>query len=549
MESSLKELKHNVYIESHPHLLSYSTIYELYTELKKEVDSSVFSEIEAKYAGDLSRILYYFKNEKENPDYQGMHATLELQAIVLRLSRHHIKRARIIENTAQFFVDLLTSLSNEKSLNIEFTNAEFIDRPSMMVINRIDQLLRNHLEISICLVMNKSIPLLNTNCPLLTARKQLLTKMNNKIFKTISQTNFSTDSFIIFESSYNIETLNAAIIEQNFELAILIIQCALQEEEPFISRQLSYRYLGVIEANLGNYDTAIQYLNSAIQKSTHLLEKSSNTYIKALCLIKRKQNFNEAIVLIENAIEDLNNNWVEDYRYKHEKAWLINGLCLAKTIQVSKLSNQEKKQQLMSVVQAEMDAFRLINKETHFRISYLKFNLLANIAFLLEIMGEYTQAIDFWKRAFAPILREGEYYEGEKGLSYRLGVLHIKLKEYEVSSEYLKRSYQLSLIENNPFDQLAILYSLVYLTFKEGNLNLSNEYLKNGSEIAEKLRDPFYIDRFNQAIKIIEHSQKPYNEELPFPSIKLPSYVPYLDLSFIPEIDLNKTLSFRRNEK
>lgn len=523
-------------IESELNLISFSTINELYKKLSK-YEKEKFNDIEVKYAGDLARILYYFRNDKENPDYQGIHATLELQAISLRLSRHHIKRARVIENVAHFFVEILILISKSNDIVLKFLKAEYIDRPSMMVINRMINLLEENENINFHFVMEKDVLSSPDNSQLDLARKQLFSKLNIEI--EVLET--TSSKYLLDQQCYNYETLNASIIEQNFELAILILHKLLEDPKRFISKQLVYRYLAVIEANLGNYDNALEFLDTAIENSKEILEYSCNNYIKSLCLIKRKQNTEQAIIILENTLQKLNENWEENnFKYMHEKAWLINGMCLARTILASKLSKEERDKELISIIQLEMEAYRLINGVQNFRVTYLKFNLLANIAFVLEIMEQYEEAINFWKRAFAPLLREGEYYDGEKDLSYRLGILNIRLKDYEKAKDFLERSYYLASVENNPFHKINILYSLGYLEYQRKEYVLAQEYFVKGMELCLFMKDKFNLRIFNHAIQVLK--EKLVEEELIFPMIKLTSYVPYLDLSFVPEIDLNKAL-------
>ncbi|CAM3867348.1 hypothetical protein [Mesobacillus thioparans] len=539
---SIKEIQLNI----ENNLISFSAVNQLYTICKEIVPSAIFAEIESQYAGDISRVLYYYGNEISNPEYRNILATLEIQAITLRLSRHHIKRARVINNIANFFKDILAyiSLGNNEIVELRINNAEFIDRPSMMIINLINRLSSNH-NFSIRLIYNREVSEDNSlSSQLLKTRLQLCKAIALRQEKP-SQIELKESDFSLKDASYNEIVLNASLIEQNFELSILILNKLLKDHDPFISKQLSYRYLGVIEANLGQYDNAIEFLNKAIDSSESVLETCCNKYIKSLCLTKRKQNISESLQLLEEAITLINTQWEDTPEFKHEKAWLINGLSLAKTIRASKLPKKEKEKELQEIIKHEIEAYTLLKNETNLRIAYLKFNLLANIAFLLEILNEYEKAIDFWKRAFGPLLNDGEYNDAEKALSYRIGLLYIKLGDLNKASEYLERANNLSNIEKNEFHLLNIYFAQGFLEAKKQQYSAAEDFFIKGRTLSGDLKDFQTEEEFKEAL-----SQLNTNLEISrFPHIKLRSYVPYIDLSFVPEIDLNKALTHKGGEK
>lgn len=532
---------------------SYSAAYDLFELLKGEMDHSAFQKLYIKYASDIASIFDYFDNELNNPEYNNHLSILELQAIMLRLSRHHIKRAKTIENIAQFFKESLSCLaecSEEQLLRLKIKNAEYIDRPSLMILNRLLKLTSDQkLQISINFDFNKDVLKSSESNRLVNSRIQVFNKMdrltNLSQFSTFQRDLLSNEDFFLNERLYNDIILDASIIEQNFELAFLILNKSLKSplEKKVISDQMAFRNLGVIEANLGNFKNALSLFDEAISNSESLIERSRNSYIKGLCLIKRMKRVEEGVEVMDNALKELDENFVEgSVKYMHEKAWLINGLCLGKTILASKKKNEAKNKDFVHIIQREMEAYKLISNQTSFRLIYLKFNLLANIAFLLEIQGRYDQAINFWEKSFAPILaNDGDYQEGEKSLTYRLGVLKIHLNKYEESRKHLNRSLQLAEVENNQFHINVILYALGYLEISIGNHKESIRYLNEGYKISLHLGDRTTEQLFLSALDYCKGRTE--NKEIEQPKAKLTSYIPYLDLSFVPEIDLNKALT------
>lgn len=537
-------------VESDSSISSFNTIHTLYQLLQNNIEKSDFFIIQQKYEADISMLFNYFNNEINNPEYNSTLAVLELQAIMLRLSRHHIKKAKMIDNISRFFNELFAyCIDNYILSEINFIKSELIDRPSLMILNRSIQLLeQNGIDIKLKFSFSKQVLGIN-NEGIVKIRVQLFEKLNRTInFVSNSSANLPVLSdmhFTLKKEQYNKKILDAAIIEQNFELAYLILNKSLNssKDEKIISDQLAYRNIGVIEANIGDFDRSIKYLDYAIETSENIIEYSRNSYIKSLCLIKRLRRVEDGISVLENALEKLCANYKEnDFKYKHERAWLINGLCLGKTILANKLKGKERETALHGLIQEEMKAYKLLQNESSFYLVYLKFNLLANIAFLLEILGDYQIAIQFWEKAFAPLLsNDGDNREGEKSVTYRLGILNIKLENYEQAELLLERSLLLARNENNRFHINVILYALIYVKLMNNKTKEIIDLIIEGKSLSIDLNDP-------KMMEIFRESTDCYNgniavSELMVPNVKLISYIPQIDLAFVPEVDLNKHLT------
>lgn len=540
-----------LYVESDSSLTSFNTIYNLYHSLLNSLGKAALLEIQHKYETDISMIFNYFNNEINNPEYNSPQATIELQAIMLRLSRHHIKKAKIVDNVSRFIVDAMAyGVSNSLLDRIQFRSSELIDRPSLMIINRILELIKiNELKIDITFLFNKKVLGLNNNESVIKARNQVFEKLN-KYCKFIfgnseEHLEITIEDFTLKNEQYNEKILDAAVIEQNFELAQIILLHSLnnKSDNKIVTDQLAYRILGVIEANLGDFKKSIEFLDLAIENSQNIIEFSRNSYIKGLCLIKRLKRVEEGIEIIEKALEKLAKDYKDDVKYKHEKAWLINGLCLGRTIIGNKLNGKEKESFLQNIIKEEMNAYKLLKGNSNHHLIYLKFNLLANIAFLLEILEDYPNAIKFWEKAFAPILAsDGQYKEGEKSITYRLGILYVKQNDLKQAELLLERSLLLVRHEKNRFHLNAILYAYAYVKLLNGDKSKDiNQLLNEGKKLSKDLNDKEMLLKYESALKYF------YGEieihKLVMPNIKLISYIPQLDLSFAPEIDMNRYLT------
>ncbi|HIH7690054.1 TPA: hypothetical protein ACYSSA_002809, partial [Staphylococcus aureus] len=183
-------------------------------------------------------------------------------------------------------------------------------------------------------------------------------------------------------------------------------------------------------------------LLKAVQNSENIIDKARNTYIYTLHLTKRLNKPEESIIIIKKMLEELEmNKDIEDIEnYLHEKAWLKNGLSLAQTINSKNIHRDA-----VEIIKNEMDSYKSIAESNNFKFVYLKYNLLANIAFLLEILNVYKKAENFWEMAFGKLfLDENNNLDGVKSLSYRLGVLNIKMDNFNKAKYYLKKAEKLA---------------------------------------------------------------------------------------------------------
>ncbi|WP_263707046.1 tetratricopeptide repeat protein [Shouchella tritolerans] len=377
---------------------------------------------------------------------------------------------------------------------------------------------------------------------LIVYRQDLFNAVKNSLDLEYNNKDDSLPSSVLDIKHKDLAVLNAALLEQNYELAYIISfkELRLNKALRFAHTSLYHRYLGVVAANLGYYDQAIMHFNDAIKSSSNSVEYYRNIYIKSICYIKRKDDPNFAIKNLEKALTEIKNS-EERSNLKFEEGWITNGLCLGETIQALKLPNIEKEKEIEKVFKKKMEVYKIISKEVEYKYIYLKYNILANMAFLLEINKDYKNAIRFWERAFSPMLNS-KSIDAEKTLSYRLGIIHIKIGDFEAAQNYLKRSLELSRIEKNSFDSIIILYGLAYNSLSKNNFSLSEKYIQEGLELSKKIGDCSNNKRFLSLKEYLKKEVKKEELSPEFPSIKLRSYVDFLDLTFKPQRDINKEL-------
>lgn len=522
---------------------SYGLAYKLYQQVKRHNNSTLANSY-IEFASDLEKVFSYYQNEKNNPEYQGPKATIELQAIVFRLSRQHMEKAKTIENISNYFLTYVQyKLETYKTVKLTIKNAEYIDRPSLMILNRLVNLTNTEFKDRLKIVLQiNNLALKKMSGQLIVYRQDLFNAVKNSLDLEYNNKDDSLPSSVLDIQHKDLAVLNAALLEQNYELAYIISfkELRLNKALRFAHTSLYHRYLGVVAANLGYYDQAIMHFNDAIKSSSNSVEYYRNIYIKSICYIKRKDDPNFAIKNLEKALTEIKNS-EERSNLKFEEGWITNGLCLGETIQALKLPNIEKEKEIEKVFKKEMEVYKIISKEVEYKYIYLKYNILANMAFLLEINKDYKNAIRFWERAFSPMLNS-KSIDAEKTLSYRLGIIHIKIGDFEAAQNYLKRSLELSRIEKNSFDSIIILYGLAYHSLSKNNFSLSEKYIQEGLELSKKIGDCSNNKRFLSLKEYLKKEVKKEELSPEFPSIKLRSYVDFLDLTFKPQRDINKEL-------
>ncbi|HEH8033499.1 TPA: hypothetical protein SH124_002434 [Staphylococcus aureus] len=501
---------------------NYSLLNNLYEIIFENIDDNQNNNITSKYPEEILEFLLKTP-EFYSEIYNTKESVIELKAISLRLSRHHMKRANFIEQVARLVAEMMYM----SDIKITIRHFEYADRPSIMVINRVIQILQIKYQLKKCLYIEMND---------FSSHDELLLNFRNNLFKNLHKKNvffkenvsiINKKKELLFEIDESYESLDAALLEQNYELAYLILKKEYTDKN--MTKQMYYRWLGVISANLSISNEANNLLLKAVQNSENIIDKARNTYIYTLHLTKRLNKPEESIIIIKKMLEELEmNKDIEDIEnYLHEKAWLKNGLSLAQTINSKNIHRDA-----VEIIKNEMDSYKSIAESNNFKFVYLKYNLLANIAFLLEILNEYKKAENFWEMAFGKLfLDENNNLDDVKPLSYRLGVLNIKMDNFNKAKYYLKKAEKLAYKHKNDFHVLNINYALSYIDYLEGNVD--KDKIKQNIKLAVFLNDDFYKVSFEDILNGLD--PRP-------PKLKLISYVPNIDLSFVPKVDMNEKL-------
>jgi hypothetical protein len=195
--------------------------------------------------------------------------------------------------------------------------------------------------------------------------------------------------------------------------------------------------------------------------------------------------------------------------------WLKNGIALARCtlyLQATTPDSAERAHYMMEIFEEEAQAYQDLagNQEA----SYLRYNILANMGFLLELAHDFKSALRFWSTAFPGIAIDA--------LAYRKGILQMKAGLHAESAVSLEAALEDSRRSGNVFHVAQESYALAYLSVNFGRPG--EGHLKQGYEDAARLGDLDLLRKFNK-LKDATPDQQP-----DFPASKLISYVPYAEL-------------------
>ena len=371
---------------------------------------------------------------------------------------------------------------------------------------------------------------------------------------------------------------------QNYERVYVILEPLFRNSK--IDKELQaqvYRLVALTDASRGDYAQAYRLLSIAYGMTKLATYKAHIKYLQGLIQTKRYYDLKAAEKDYETGLRCLGKKSNRDRQSLLENAWLLNGQALVRSLRAKNLSKKDASKELEKALTLEIQAFNIAKGKVGADFAYLRYNLLANITFLLEITKQYNNAIKFWTKSF-------EQYLISKDSSFeiayytRLGLLKFKEGLVKSSIEELNKALKSSVSIHDSFYQERVLYSIAFIELNEKKFNESLSHFKKGLEITRDLQEmsSFYMhlcgalwnaaylndnrlfwDTVSLGLKLVvnEHHKTLLNSlkksakdknlinllknndmEIPLPSPKLPSYIPSIDLEGTPSQDINRYL-------
>ncbi|MBX9772621.1 MAG: hypothetical protein K2X29_14685 [Candidatus Obscuribacterales bacterium] len=337
------------------------------------------------------------------------------------------------------------------------------------------------------------------------------------------------------------ESIGYLAYDRAFSVIAIASKCAKSNDDLAELNLLK----ATIYSNLGNHSLSEELLRNGITTARSPFMLSRLHYCLGLVLAKRKYDLNEAAhhfqtgkQLIESA--DLSNTDLGAV----ELSWQDNGLALLMSLCARTASKEERVQLLQQAMLKETKALKRLDGKTTPDADYLRFNILANCAFLFEMLGKPQDAIRLFTRLFGNTdnLLSADSPRFRMTAAYRIGVLTLKAANVETAISTLEDSVK-SALEVEDYHQAVRIGLALVVAQLQGNhreqavLNI-RRYLK----IASKRSDVEMIKQYIE-LQANVNSAGELARVMRSLSPKLPAYVPLIDLLGFPSQDLNKYLS------
>ncbi len=359
-----------------------------------------------------------------------------------------------------------------------------------------------------------------------------------------------------------------ALVLQNYDECILCCE-SLLSGLPSGTPDEAYRLLALASINVGDINAARWALETAEHIATSTARRAHLAYLQGLIAAKRAYNLDESNRHYLRALSLLDDqpdrNGEGDLPL--EEAWLFNGLALNEAI-LAQRHGARRPHHLRAAFSYEQRAFGLVRDGDSPARAYLRFNLLANSAFLLEMDGAHTDAIKVLERAFNEETTGSDYESRDAActLQYRSGVLYYRSGDKHKALTLLRNAAAFDPFPENWASRQQILFAEGVVALESGLLQDSLEAFSEGLALCKSARSAAgFHDHLNGTLRTLtlmgrssEHDllvdQVEHEEGILFSSSplltlppKLPAYVPDVDLEDMPAIDLNRYLSGDRN--
>lgn len=371
----------------------------------------------------------------------------------------------------------------------------------------------------------------------------------------------------------SIYEVSAALIMQNYDACFLWCDSLLSRDDPTtIADALRIKALAAV--NVGRKEDALHMLEQAERISTSPAWRAHLCYLQGLLEAKRNYNLARSASLYSRGLAYLDGSRDETQDLPLERAWLLNGLAMNEAVRWRKdPANIGHFHAAFNLLQ---EAFELIRDGDEAARTYLRFNLLSNSGFLMEMQGDYGLAVDILRRTFDFLIEHQgtEEPRWRSTLGYRLGVLYHRAGNMEMAFQLLSEAAAEDPARENWSTQEHILRALGSVSFEGGDFARAAKFFTKGLEICQAARaaEGTYehargliaavamTGERQEARKLLdslptgegfgpEGWEKDALSALKFercpvtPRPKPPQYVPEVDLEDIPALDVTRFLS------
>ena len=364
---------------------------------------------------------------------------------------------------------------------------------------------------------------------------------------------------------------SVALVLQNYDACLSWCEGLMRLDDDAVEPR---RILGLALLNVTKFEYAIDVWQSAVARRPTTAQSAQLSYLQGLVLAKRQHDLrrsDEHYIAGMATLDAASGPSDEDLAL--ERAWLHNGLALNNAIRWRR--EPDKTSYYHAAFNTIQTAFHLVKGELTAPRTYLRYNLLANTAFLMEMAGEYERAIAVFRRAFdidRILAHPSANSRMRSTLNYRIALLHSKAGNPRKALAHFDTAAASERDFGLWYTQERIERARGAVAFEAENLEAAVRYFASGLELSlanrsaegaiengrgciqSLLASGAYDDARALHDRLVSEegialtgTAAPSSEQLMAvainpPSPKLPAYIPEIDLEGAPSIDLNRFL-------
>jgi tetratricopeptide (TPR) repeat protein len=487
-------------------------------------------------------------------------------AIMRRLSRESVYTARLIDLSARVINSILSQIPHCRQVHVD--HVDRLDRPTLKVLARAMLLLEVAHGFS-WIWHSSSDPTApsagTSEDSFLASRRKLLQQLVGILAPRLTRhagimpltrpkgqpRKVSTDD------------ASAALVIQNYDACFLwcdlLVYSGMDTEVGE-----GFRLMGLAAVNIGKVEESLHWLRLAEGMATGAGRRAHLCYLQGLVEAKRSYDLRTSTAQYERGLTALEADGADGEDLPLERAWLLNGLALNEAILWRRSPGD--KQHYARAFHLVRDAFHLVRDGEDPARRYLRFNLIANAVFLLEMQGKYNRAIDTLRKTFDFGLTKTstEQHSWQSTIAYRTGILHYRAGQLDEAYRDLHEAAAQDAAIENGLTQERILRALGVVALcgqaiaeaeaiftrgleicrdarsaegtREHALGLIAALLRGGKE--RKAREVYETLVTEEGLEVVPAPQltlSPLPQELmpSAPSSKLPAYLPETDLEDI----------------
>lgn len=492
-------------------------------------------------------------------------------AILRRISRESVYTAPLVDRAAAV---LNHACAASRASRVHVPHVDALDRPTLKVLARAALLLEPadrfawvwHSEADPRRDVEPSDSLFSAS------RQSLLATMLGVVDPELEGTPRASGFVSDHDGVRTMDDVTLALVVQNYDACFLWTEALLRSSDA-AARVDAARLQALAAVNVGRADVALSLLGPAEDESDEPPIRAHLAYLQGLIEAKRvyrldasDSHYARGMGMLATHADDQAGDLAL------EEAWLLNGMALNASIRGRR--DGDAAASYSAAFDLVRRAFSLVREESTPGRIYLRSNLIANSALLLEMSGRAKEAVRVLEEAFDRAPEDVTQDTGRLllNLAHRIGTLQLKAGDFANARRLFQKVEDgPAALESWPLRE-RVLRAIGFASLLLGDVPASRDAFRRGLELSRKGRslegtteharglvaafagegavaaardvvDSLVAEEGIDVTIRPDGSRMEIEEVEPsIPSPKLPAYLPEIDLEGVPKIDLNRYL-------